>query len=434
MKINSHYVGKLGQLSMALLAVVGACKSKAKPATVEATGSAAVVAPGSSALPVAPPLPPPVAGVLNLESLPPLGAPDAIEPPSRDIVPGMSIAAAKAKGCKDVDVSYRLDWKKDIDVGIDKAAGVVTQLDVTYTKAAFEALKLKWGKPGFDADWLGANWLASLNGCDVTCTVTFTRSPLVLLGASPMPPLGLATLQQGSTIGAMTALLGVESKDRSGVGTGFSLSIGLDADNDAVGTIVIDDASNRKIESWIPLLEKQWGPGLKLDGAGSIDARARWTSKDKRWVVELGNFGDTLRYTPIEPSQQVFANLRALPAKLWNKPKTMVQALPGMKEDAFEFSRTELSFDSSSYYASRLTVDYDDKDNVDEINIIIASSEVQMKATVAAWQSVVGAPKKTKNADGEQQQVVIIDGITFVVEFSDTSIDLHAMRPEPAQP
>jgi hypothetical protein len=419
---------RLGNISFALLLSLGACKSKAKDAA--GSGSATATAAGTASAPPAPVVPA-TAGVLNVASLPPLGAPDAIEPPSRDIVPGMTIAAAKAKGCKDDSVDYLLKWKDDVDVWIDKDSGLVTKLAVTYKKADFEQLKTKWGAPSFGEDWLGANWLASLNGCTDTCTVTYTRSPLALLGATAVPPLGLAALKPGATVASVTSLVGVELKNRSGVGSGFGLDVGLDPDSDSVGAIVLNEPSNRPLELWLPLLEKQWGPATKSD---SGDVSARWTSKDKHWAVELGHYGDTLRYVPILPSQEVFAALRALPAKVWNKPKAVVDALPGFKDGLIEFPHTELSVDSSTYSSGRFSVEYDDKDTVSEIRISIFASSAQLKAANTAWEALAGVPKKVKNADGEEQQSVTVDGINFVVELSDDATEWRAVRPEPAQP
>ncbi len=420
---------RLGQVSFALLLSVAACKSKAKDATGSAAGSDSPSEPAPALPPV--PVVPATPGVLNVAGVPALAAPDAIEPPSRDIVPGMTIAAAKAKGCKDDSVDYLLKWKDDVDVWVDKDSGLVTKLAVTYKKADFEQLKTKWGAPSFGEDWLGANWLASLSGCTDTCTVNFTRSPLALLGAQPAPPLGLAGLKPGATVAAVTGMVGADLKGRNGVGSGFGLDVGIDPDSDSFGVIVLNEPTNRPIEEWRPLLEKQWGPAVKSEGS---EVSARWISQDKRWAVELGRYGDTLRYIPMMPSQELFATLRALPAKVWNKPKAVVDALPGFEDGGIDFPHTELSVDSANYRSVRFSVEYDDKDTVSEIRIAIFGLPAQLKAAHTAWQALAGSPKKTKNADGDEQQTATVDGITFVVALSDEVIEWLAVRPEPAQP
>jgi len=180
---------KLGQLSLLLLLSTSACnKDKDTPTAKTATGSAQVPAPAKP-------------GTLNLATIPPLGAADAIEPPSRDIVPGMTIADALAKGATKDSVDYTLTWKKDVlDLWIAKESNVVVSIEATYKKADYTAMAAKWGKPNWGDGWIGANWVASLNGCQSDCTVSFARSPLVFLGATPQPPLGLATLTPKSTL------------------------------------------------------------------------------------------------------------------------------------------------------------------------------------------------------------------------------------------
>jgi hypothetical protein len=403
----------LGRLSFVLLAATSACSKAADKPTAAADSSAAVAAPA----------PPPVAkpGTLNVAALPALGAADAIEPPSRDIVPGMSIADALAKGAKRDTVDYTLTWKQDVlDLWIAKESNLVTSVEATYKAPELTALSAKWGKQSWGDDaWIGANWLARLNGCQAgECTVSFTRSPMVFLGAAPEPPLGLARLTTTSTRADAERIAGVPLKDRSGVETGFALSLGLDApDAGPIESIVVDSRSGGDGELYAAALEKAWGKRVARG-----DALA-WFSKDGRWAVETGKYGDTVRYTPILRAADELAQLRALPAKLWHKPKAAVAAaMPDQKDDHLDLAHDEWSYGGDSSAGGAVAVYYDDKGTVDELHIEIAATAETMAAATAAFEAAFGKP--TKVEDGLK---LTVDGVPFTVTYDEISIRLSAV-------
>src|SRR5262245_48262502 len=114
-------------MRIVLVAALGctllACGKKSAPADASATPAAtAVNAPAAAARPA------PGGGFVT----PPLGAPDAIEPPARDIVPGMLIRVAKEKGAKPKPVDYLLSWRPDTELWLDNHLEVVQNLQVEY--------------------------------------------------------------------------------------------------------------------------------------------------------------------------------------------------------------------------------------------------------------------------------------------------------------
>lgn len=397
-----------GQLSLVLLISTSACsKDRAKPAD----GSAAAAAP-------APPPAPAKPGTLNLSTVPPLGAADAIEPPSRDIFPTMTIADALAKGAKRDSVDYTLTWKPDVlDLWIAKESNLVISTEATYKKADFTALEAKWGKKNWGDGWIGANWVASLNGCQSECTVSFARSPLVFLGATPQPPLGLATLTPKSTVADAEKLVGISLKER--VETGFALTIGIDASDGVIDTINVSSPKSGDDDVYAAALDKAWGKRVER-GDTSV-----WFSKDRHWAVETGKYGDTVRYTPIVPAAEEMARLRSLPAKLWLKPKAAVAAaLPDQKDDEVTLAPNEWSFGGGSSGGS-VGVTYNDKGVVDQLRIEINATEQTMKEVTATFEAAWGKPTKT-----EDEIKLTVDGVPFTVVYDQTSITLTATPPE----
>ena len=400
------------KLSLVLLLAAAAC-SKDKPTDKPVTDS-----------PAAAPAPAPAKpGTLSLATLPALGAADAIEPPSRDIVPGMTIAEALAKGATKDQVDYTLTWKKDVlDLWIAKESNLVASTEATYSKADFDTLSKKFGKPNWGDGWIGANWVASLNGCQSECTVSFSRSPLVFLGATPQPPLGLATLTTKSTLADVEKIVGVPLTDRNGVDTGFGLSIGVDTSGSDLDAIVVSSHKGGDDDAYATALDKVWG---KRGETGV------WFSKDNRWAVESGKFGDTVRYTPIVPASEEMARLRALPAKLWLKPKAAVAAaMPDQKDDELLLADNEWSFGSGNGGGS-VSVSYDDKSVVSELHVRINATEQTIKQVTAAFEKTWGKPVKEKTADGDEVVKLTVDGVPFTATFNDTSIELGAEAPQP---
>ena len=407
------------KLALALLLVTTAC-NKDKPTDKPADGSAHA----------APTPPPAKAGTLNLATVPALGAPDPIEPPSRDIVPGMTIAEALAKGATKDSVDYTLTWKKDVlDLWIAKESNLVISVEATYKKAEYTAMAAKWGKPNWGDDgWIGANWVASLNGCQAECTVSFARSPMVLLGATPQPPLGLATLTTKSTVADLAKLLGVPIKDRTGVETGFGMAIGVDANDNLINAIVISSHKGGDDDLYAAALDKAWGKRLER---GDTNV---WFTKDNHWAVEAGKYGDTVRYTPIVPAADELAMVRTLPAKLWMKPKaTVAAAMADQKDDELQLPPNEWSYGGDTSGGS-VGVSYDDKGMVDQLRVQINATEQTMKHVTSVFETTWGKPAKGKTADGDDVMKLTVDGVPFVAVYDDHSIVLTADVPPPPEP
>ncbi|MFT3700101.1 MAG: hypothetical protein QM831_43550 [Kofleriaceae bacterium] len=377
----------------------------------------AAAPPPPSPMVVAPPIAEPAKpGTLNLAAVPALGAADKLEPPSRDIVPGMTIAEALAKGAKRDSVDYTLTWKQDVlDLWIAKESNLVVSVEATYKKADFDALAAKWGKPNWGEGWIGANWVASLNGCQSECTVSFARSPLVFLGPTPAPPLGLATLTPSSTIADVQKIAGVPLTDRNGVETGFGLSIGVDGSDNALEAIVVSSHKGGDDDVFATALDKTWGKRIER-GDTFV-----WFTKDHHWAVESGKYGDTVRYTPILPFADELAKLRTIPAKLWGKTKA---AMPELKEDALELPHNEISFGGNSNGAT-VNVSYDDKGVVSELRMQINATEQTMKQLTTAFETSFGKPVKS-----EDDMKLTVDGVPFVVVYDGTTISLTADVPQ----
>ena len=161
--------------ALAVVATTSACKKKA--AAPPAKGSGSAVGSGSAAGSAA--LPP----VIAAPGVAPMGPADAIEPPSRVVLPGMTEAQAKANGAVGVDGDLKVGTNIELDIGAD--SHLVESLDVEYPTADWETLKKGWGAPHHEETWVGANWVATLNGCNgsagAECGVTFVRSPAALL-------------------------------------------------------------------------------------------------------------------------------------------------------------------------------------------------------------------------------------------------------------
>ena len=385
-----------------LLAALVACACGKKAAEPGKAGT-----PGDKGGPAAPALP--QAGLAKAT----LGAPDAIEPPSRDILPGMKIEDAKAKGAKAASVDYYLEWRPDIDVWIDKDAQLVSELQVTYPNKDWEALKAKWGKPTFGEDkWLGANWFASLNGCATgdSCTVTFTLSPALLLGKTIVPPLSFARLKPGMSAAQVQTEVGVPVKDRSSLSLGYILKVGADYEDDKLAAVTV--GFGEEGAQWLPWLTTLWGAPTDL-GEAKV-----WINAKDHWIVQLDAYGDLLRFMPMAPLAEVLAksgdwSVIALAKAAFGKGKAELAALPhyDAKNDDFVMLATDLSL-----RAPNLALSFDDKDKVDELRVYLhadkegAGAQV-LKAVTDAWGPIV----KTKQ-DDEEIQTISVEGFKVLVE------------------
>jgi hypothetical protein len=349
----------------------------------------------------------------------PMGAPDAIEPPSRDILPGMTVAEAKAKGAKVDTVDYMLKWRPDTGLWLDKKSQLVSRLEVSYPAKQWETLQAKWGKPNFGGAWLGANWLASLNGCasvDHSCGVTFTRSPLGMLSKSVVPPGPIARLHRGMTAKEVDAAVGLPL-DQADPGYGVAVSGSYDGDR-------LTSVTLRMIgqDDWVPLLTKLWGaPG----------ANNEWANTKDRWMAQVDDPA-TLRFSWVTPLAELLAktgpdSVLAKAHAALGKPHAALAQLPGFvaEPDRFEVANTEYSASAPP----ELTITYGDQDMVSELTLRIPTTNEAATAKVLRQLATSWGPVNTaKNQDGDQVSTIQIDGVKAAVESSGDGVVLHVTK------
>jgi hypothetical protein len=392
--------------TLACAALAGACKKTTTTTTGE---PAAKATDGNAAL---------VAVTPGKLELPPLGAPDAIEPPTRDILPGSTVAEARTKGAKG-DGSLALEWKPNIELSHDEKTGLVSDLQVTYPKAEFEALKARWGKPFTEDVWMGANWVASLNGCASgdSCTVTFTRSPAALIGPRIAPPLSLANLKAGMTPAQVASTVGVPLEDMHTAAIGYAFTVGVDYDDDTLAAIELDTGIG-EYDDWMPMLTKAWGPPAELDG------HKVWINAKDGWLVQHDAYGDMLRFIPITPVAEIIAKdgphsaLAIAKAALGKPQKGLTLPHYDAKEDEFSFLGTELAFQ-----APDIVMDTDDKEQVNEVRLFLYDEHEDggknlEKLVTAAW----GPITTSKDENDEELRVIKVDGLTAIIETDSNSL------------
>lgn len=359
----------------------------------------------------------------------PLGTADGIEPPSRDFIPGMTVAEAKAKGAKPGNVNYRLKTpRKDIELRIDKDSGVVEDLEVEYTKQSFAALKAKLGKPLFDDVYVGANWLVQLSDskCDDGCTVDFYRSPMNVLAKTLVPPGPLNQLTATSTKADVAKLVGNDC-DGKHIPSGYGFKIRVDYDGDHISTVVFTSDVGDS-DQWDKIVAKMYGPTTKLDD------KDVWVNAKDGWLVELGSFGYTLTYRPITASTAYLAktgtgSMLAQATSVFGKPKASLAKVAGFdaKDDHFLSVGTELALDTNT-----TAVSYDDKDVVDSVDMEIHTgsadaAEKVIKGLASNW----GAITKIKDGDdSEETQAIKLDGgLIALIDTRDSVVTIKLKRP-----
>lgn len=307
------------------------------------------------------PPPSPAIAAPSASFVAPLAAPDAIEPPTREIVPGMTVAEAKARGARPSKYTH-LEWRPDIDVWVDEHAQLVTSLQVTYKRKAWEALRASWGEPKIGNAWIGASWVATLNGCDIDCTLTFLRAPTAMFGDSVAPPLALANARAGMTPDQVRAAVGVD------VAHAFELGYPLSADvrfEDGklveIDLPLVDRKQLGELADWLPALTSRWGKPVELGG------REAWIGTRDHWIA-VANHGDAeLELLPYTPIADTVAGLPAL-----------AKATLGQARDAVStvgLPRSELSLEPPT-----ITLDYDDADRVSAMTVTLPGDPGKLSA------------------------------------------------------
>ena len=407
--------------------LAGGCSTKPSPATGNAPGSAATAAaPAGAGSAVAPaadaPLP---KGVGPAYRQLPLGPADAIEPPSRDIVPGMTIAEARAKGATGLDTDITLKWRPDTEVWIDDDTGLAVNLQVEYPPAEWEAVKQRWGTPTLDDNvWIGANWMASLNGCaNGPCGVTFERAPMTLLTAAIAPPGAFAGLRPGMTKAEIYATCGVPFADIGGVTIGYGLVPAISFDDDRFESISFD-ASEGDAEDWLPPLTKQWGAPRAL-GDDKV-----WIDPAGAWLAQFDAFGSTIRFVPQTPLAAVLARTGAASAlaaaqALLGKPVTAVAALAGWTHDADYPDEAWGRPNELSLQQVHLDTQTNDAELIVEVRVRLeVADEAAMTTLRTRLTAALGAIVKSKDADDNELETITVDGLRVLVETNDDALRL----------
>lgn len=344
--------------------------------------------------------------------VPTLGEADAIEPPSRDIVPGMSLKTAKAKGAKEDDDSKELSFGEDIEVVPDEGGSVVSELKVRYEPPAFEPLKKKWGKPAFgDSVWLGKNWLATLDGCWAKCQVTFVRSPLEFLSTTVRPPGVLGNVRAGMTEAEVEKAVGTALPRDAFVSSGFGWSVSVSYANERVDELSLY-VGRGKPEEWMPLLVEKWGP------IQTIGSARGWVSPDQGWLAILDTNAVNLDFVPMKPLAKLLeANEKdgvvMLAAAALGKTRTEVEKHPGWSTAAafFVLPATELS-----RVRPDLSLHEEDGHRIQELALSLPREERDAAKVLAAIETAWGPLAKGKDADGDEVTTAAVHGLKARVE------------------
>lgn len=397
-------------LSLGLLGLL-ACKKHPKESVVIPAGSvesaAATTAldtpPTATAPAIVPNIPDDVVGPGPRFALAPMGAPDDIEPPSRAVIPGMTVAQARAHGATG-DLPF-LDVTPEITALVeDQGSGLVRQLDVSYEKTAFAALEAKWGKPNLGESWVGANWMATPGGCQGSkgseCGMSFQRAPGGLLMKTPAPPTVLASLRPSMTMNEVKARIGFSFENIGGSDVGYPLAITIGYDEKKLEQIVLS-ASGGTDDAWLPLLTARWGkPKALPSGGGEKDV---WVNAAEGWLVVWEEFpGWTITYRHMTPLADVLVpsapnGIVARAHAMLGRDLGTIKRLPG----ANEYGDVYLEPCEYSLREVELSPDFDDKGLARSVSVIFDISDDQRAAAetkiLAAW----GATKKPKPDDSE---------------------------------
>lgn len=209
-----------------------------------------------------------------------------VAPPARDILPGMPIADAKAKGAVGESANLVLKWKPNIDVVVDDDMDVVSSLRVEYAKSELDSLRAQWGEPNVpssDDAWLGPEWIANLDGCSGdTCAVSFRRSPLLSVGQAPALPGALSQVKPGMTPAEVKSAthMAIPIGPGSDDGFGWEVVASYNGDDKLEEVTVHPRVGNN--DFWTSHIIERWGAPTDVDG------KKVWTNTKSGWHVEIG--------------------------------------------------------------------------------------------------------------------------------------------------
>ncbi len=403
-------------LAFALLACNGKKSDPTGSAAPKEDGSGAPAKPASATKTIAP-----GDGFVR----PPLGAADAIEPPSRDIVPGMLVSAAKEKGAQPDTVDYTMKWRPDTSLWLTKEFGLVAQLIVTYPAKDWEATKAKWGKPAIGDDtWIGANWMVTLSGCaSGPCSVMFVRSPITFLGKSPAPPDALANLRAGMTPAEVKAATGLPLAFGAGLDNGFGWDLSASYTDDKLEEFDMNIQRGSDAD-WLPSLAKLWGEPTQL-GNDKV-----WANPSDGWLVQFGWAGTLLRFYPMKPAATHFArtgpeSLLTIARATMGKPKSALTSVPGYveKRESIPLTRTELSLVEP-------VVDFGfEKDAVSELDVrFLVESEGDSAKLVKVMESAWGPITKKKDENDEETQTLSVDGFAVQLNADESAVRVRITK------
>lgn len=341
---------------------------------------------------------------------PALGAADAIEPPSRDILPGMSVKQAKDKGAKAGDVDYMLKFRPDTELWISKEMQIVESLQVEYPAKDWEGIKAKWGKPTISDDvWVGANFVAKLNGCaNGPCGVTFTRLPQQWLGDKPFPPGTLGNLKPGMTAEEVKTATGFALSEGPGISNGFGWDLYVSYDGDKKLDELDLDAREGEADYWEPILTKRWGAPQE------VESKKVWLNADANWGVQFDYAGTLLRFKPMKSVKKLLSKsgddgVLAIAKATVGKKHGDLKDVKGF--DVKNEQLTECRMNEYAFMCPSVSLELGDEDKVKSLEIRFsveddAAAAKLIKDISDAW----GATTKKKNDADEEIQTVSVDG------------------------
>ncbi len=347
---------------------------------------------------------------------PALGAADAIEPPSRDILPGMSVKQAKDKGAKPGTVDYLLKWRPDTELWIDKGTEVVENLRVEYPAKDMDGIKAKWGKPTFGDDvWVGANFAAKIEGCGDTCTVSFMRPPLPFLSDKPVPPGVLGNLKAGMTAEEVKTATGIALYEGPGVSNGYAWDVWVDYHDKKLDSLTMNNRIGDS-EYWTSTLTKRWGATQTIDG------KTVWLSAEAGWLTELGTNGWLLTFHPMTSVKKLLAksgdeSLIALAKATVGKKRDGLASVKGLNEK--NESLVPCAANEYALTCPSLILDVGEENKVQALEVRFgvdddAAAAKLIKEISDAW----GAMTKKKNDADEEIQTVSVEGFEVSILVS----------------
>ena len=345
----------------------------------------------------------------------PLGPPDAIEPPERTVLPGMTIAEARAAGATTVaDHDTELKVRPDVSATIDPDTGFVEDLQVELPPAAWATQQKAWGAPAIaDEDvWIGRNWMARLNGCaNGPCWLTFTRSPMSQFTGDVAPPGSLATLTAGMTLPQVVAASGIGFTGDEPILLGYGAQVALGLDDELLESVHLDIGAGTS-DHWLGTFTKLWGAPKQL-GDDKV-----WIAKGGQWMAAFDRYGDTLEFLPLVRVSDALgktarASVLGQAKAALGKPLAGLASVPGWSTDGEDFA---------SYYTQLSTSQVvigaeDDGTVVTELGATFpVGGDAEMATLTAALTTGLGPITVSKDEDGEELRQIVVDGIKVKVE------------------